>query len=295
MNRDRIRKGGRRAADAVARAAGYEVIRRHFYSPIPDLRSLPAEVWTRRSELRGVDFDVDAGLEFVSSELAEFMAEYRPPTAATGNPRDFHLDNGFYEALDAHTLYGMVRRFAPRLVLEFGSGMSSLVIADALEATGDGDRRHVIYDPYPRGDLEATLRSVAELQQRSAVDVPHDEVARLGEGDVLFVDTSHTVKVGGDVNHLILNLLPMLAPGVLVHIHDIYLPWEYPREFMEERHFFWAEQYLLQAFLAFNRSFAVLFANHALSRSHSDEVTALIGNGSAPRHPSGLWLRRVGP
>ena len=287
-----IRRTARTGTYALARALGYEIVRRHFYSPVPDLDSLSPEVWTRRSELRGVSFDVDAGLRFLRAELGELIAEYRPPAAPTGNPGDYYLDNGFYEALDAHTLYAMVCRFRPKVVLELGSGMSSLVIADALRAAG-GDSQHTIYDPYPRTDLAPTLQAVAELRSSSAIELPDSELQRLHPGDFLFVDTSHTVKIGGEVNHVILDVLPALAPGVIVHIHDIYLPWEYPREFMEVRRFYWSEQYLLQAFLAFNEAFEVLFANYALWRSHEDELRALVGGELPPRHPSAFWMRRT--
>src|SRR5206468_1730052 len=116
----------------------------------------------------------------------------------------------------------------------------------------------------------------------------------LGPDDVLFVDTTHTVKVGGDVNRVILDVLPTLAPGVHVHIHDIYLPWEYPREFLAERSFYWAEQFLLQAFLAFNDRFEILFGTHALVRRYPDRIRTLIPGTGRGVSPSAFWFRRVG-
>jgi hypothetical protein len=130
-----------------------------------------------------------------------------------------------YEALDAETLYAMVRRFRPRQVLELGSGMSTLVIADALRHDEIVDRRrHDVFDPYPRDDLGEALEQVANLHPISATEVPLERFAALQAGDILFVDTTHTVKIGGDVNRVILDVLPRLAPGVLVHFHDIFLP-----------------------------------------------------------------------
>jgi hypothetical protein len=108
----------------------------------------------------------------------------------------------------------------------------------------------------------------------------------------LFVDTTHTVKIAGDVNRIVLDVLPILAPGVMVHFHDIYLPWEYPREFIVERRFFWAEQDLLQAFLAFNQQFEVLFATHALHRRQAKAVAELVPE-TVGATPGALWLRRV--
>jgi Methyltransferase domain len=291
-----LRRRARRLPAGVAGAAGYELVRKHFYSPIPDLNSLPRDVWTRESELCGVSFDIDAGLAFVQRELAPYITEYRPPPAATGNARDFYVDNGLYEMLDARTLYAMVRRFDPERILELGSGMSSLVIADARERNEPShDSRHLIFDPFPRGDLAPALRSIAELHAISATEVPASEIEQLGDGDFLFVDTTHTVKIAGDVNRVILDILPTLAPGVIVHIHDIYLPWEYPQEFLTERRFFWAEQYLLQAFLAFNDKFEVLFGNHALLRRHPTAIKQLMASPHQLGNASGLWLHRVQP
>jgi hypothetical protein len=232
----------------------------------------------------------------VERELAEFVSEFRPPATPTGDPRDFYLENTLYEGLDAETLYAMVRRFKPRRILELGSGMSTLVIADALRhddtATG---RRHDVYDPYPRDDLNEVLKQVANLHPISATEVPFDRFAALQAGDILFVDTTHTVKIGGDVNRVILDVLPRLAPGVLVHFHDIFLPGEYPIEFFTELGFSWAEQYLLQAFLAFNTQFEVLFGAAALKRDRSEAISRLVPSATHALRPSAFWIRRTDP
>jgi hypothetical protein len=286
----------KRSVKAAFRTVGYDLVARHYYSPVPDLTQLPPEVWTHESELRGVDFDLEAMLAFVEGELGAYLGEYEPPQSATGDPRDFYLDNGFYESVDAETLYAMVRRKAPRRIIELGSGMSSLVIADARarnESPSSG--RHAIFDPFPRAELREVLAGVAELHPVSATDIPLSEFEQLEGGDILFVDTTHTVKIGGDVNRIILDVLPTLAPGVHVHVHDIYLPWEYPREFLVERSFFWAEQYLLQAFLALNREFEILFGNHALYRGFPDRIGKLIPTAGPRINPSGFWLRRSEP
>jgi predicted O-methyltransferase YrrM len=290
----KLRRNARTVVSSAAGALGYELVRRHYYSPIPDLRTLPADVWTRESELAGIAFDPRAGLDFVRAELAAFLAEYDPPVAADGDVRNFHLDTGMYESLDAETLYAMVRRFDPPRILELGSGMSTLVIADARSRNGREDRTgHVVCDPYARADLAPALSKVAELRPVGVTEIAMDEFTALAAGDLLFVDTTHTVKIGGDVNRVILDVLPRLAPGVIVHIHDIYLPWEYPREFLDQRRFFWAEQYLLQAFLAFNDRFETLFGNHALARRFPQEIATMLCQADVIGQPSAFWMRRV--
>jgi hypothetical protein len=125
-----------------------------------------------------------------------------------------------------------------------------------------------------------------------AEDIPLEVFTELADGDVLFIDTTHTVKPGNDVLRLLLGILPALAPGVVVHIHDFFRPFEYPRFFFEAGSY-WQEQYLVQAFLAFNEQFEVLIANHALGRLESDRLRAVIpGLPAGPPPGSALWLRR---
>lgn len=288
---ERSRRIARLGADKTVGGLGYELVRKTYYSPIPNLAELPPGVWDRRSDLPGVRFDVAAGLQLIHGELAALLSEYQPPLHSGGDARTFHLENGFYGSVDAELLYAMVRRFAPSRVLELGSGMSTLVIADA-RARNHVAGWHVVCDPFPREDLP--LRQLADVRALAATEVPLELFAELRAGDMLFVDTTHTVKIGGDVNRIILDALPRLAPGVFVHVHDIFLPWEYPRWFVEKQRFFWAEQYLLQAFLAFNDQYEVLCAAHALARTYPSEMKQLFRSMGPDARPSAFWLRRTG-
>ena len=133
---------------------------------------------------------------------------------------------------------------------------------------------------------------MGDLHQTAATEVALDRFTELRSGDLLFVDTTDTVKIAGDVDRIVLGVLPVLAPGVFVHFNDIYLPWEYPREFVIDRRFFWAEQYLLQAFLVFNEEFEILFSTHALDRRRRDALAELVPDALGAR-PAALWLRRT--
>ena len=298
LQQDRVRRLGRRLGLRVAlhrgaRALGYDLVKRHYYSEVPDLAALDPGIWTRRSALAGVDFPPDEGLSFVRDQLAEAIAEFDAPLQATADPGQFHFRNTFYEGLDAETLYAMVRRFAPRRVVELGSGLSTLVIARARERNGAaGSAGHDVYDPFSRPELRDALDAVCRLHPVSATDVPLAEFASLQAGDLLFVDTTHTVKIGSDVNRVVLDVLPVLAPGVIVHVHDIYLPYEYPIHFFTELGFSWAEQYLLQAFLCLNDDFEILFGNAVLARERREEIRALVPSVAGSARPSAFWLRR---
>jgi len=120
--------------------------------------------------------------------------------------------------------------------------------------------------------------------------VPLSDFEELGKNDILFIDSSHIVKIGSDLHYLVLEVLPRLAKGVAVHFHDISLPLEYPRDAIVKQQFFFNEQYFLQAFLAFNDAFDVTFAGRYLQLRHPDRFAQAFGSGGA----SSLWLVRSG-
>jgi predicted O-methyltransferase YrrM len=275
-------------ARAVGRRLGYHVVRADHYSPIPDLEALPDALWDEAAPMPGVELRIEAAAALLERELAPFIAEYAPPAEPPGTAHGYHTHNPMYPAFDAEVLYAMVRHLKPARVVEVGAGFSTRVVRDALARH---PAEHLVYDPDPAA---AERAGDAEVRPLRAQEIPLAEFSRLEAGDVLFIDTTHTVKAGGDVVRLVLEVLPSLAPGVVVHVHDFYRPFEYPRLLMERFRVVWQEHYLLQAFLAFNEAFEVLIANHALARLRPELVRAVVpgvGDGIAPG--SALWLRRV--
>lgn len=281
----------RRRRDEIARGLrrrlGYHLLRSDFYAPIPDLRELPDAIWQRADPMPGVDLRLDESIAFLERELAVFIAEYAPPLGAPGTRHGYRTANPMYPKVDGEILYAMVRHFAPRRIVEVGAGWSTRVVRDALE---HHDSRHVIFDPDPAA---AERAGGAEVRPLRAQEIDVAFFAELERGDILFIDTTHTVKPGGDVNRLLLEVLPTVAPGVVVQVHDFYRPFEYPRFLMERFHLFWQEHHLLQAFLAFNDSFEVLMANHALGHLRGDRLRAVIpGIREGVSPGSAVWLRR---
>jgi hypothetical protein len=277
----------------VLRTSMHDVVPKHFYSPIPNPAELSGELWERPSALRGIDFDVSgqaAFLEGLAPLIGEFGAPFERPAGGGG----FHFDNDFYSTVEAEVAYAIVRRFKPRRVIELGSGYSSLVLGRACDANErDGSPVHyAAFDPYPSATTAAGVPGMTSLSRSRAQDVPLEEFKSLGSSDVLFVDTTHTVKIGGDVNYLILDVLPTLADGVLVHFHDIFLPWEYPRHWVLDVGRYWAEQYLLQAFLSMNPSYEVVFAAHALLHARHELFERLFPSFHPGANPSAFWIRR---
>ncbi len=303
---ERLARLRRLAEDTARRAlepAGYQLTRRHFYSPIPIVEELPSSLWDGPSELPGVDLHVEDALALLNGPLLPYLAEFHPPLhptqpgglSSSTHPGDFWLHNNSYESVDAETLYAILRHLKPARVHELGSGASSHVIhlAALANAREDSPLEHTVFDPFPYTASPMGPVLSATTHPIRAENLDPARFAALRAGDVLFVDTTHTVRTGGDVAHIFLEILPRLAAGVTVHVHDVFLPYEYPREWVVEERRAWAEQYLLQAFLAFNRDFEVVLPNYALARAAPDVLKRLIPSFDPYTvRPGGFWIRR---
>lgn len=281
--------GARKLLKATTRRLGFDIVRSDYYSPIPHTGSLPEALWTRPRSLGGVSWDEEAQLRYLEQHLAGYVSEFSPPPG-------FRFDNGLYGAIDTELLHAMVRHLKPKRLVELGSGVTSVIMGAACERNrAEGHPvRYRAFDPYPQSTMVEATRRATELVLQRAEDIALDVFQELGAGDILFVDTTHTVKTGNDVLRIVLDVLPALAPGVVVHFHDILLPWEYPRQWLEEEEWYWAEQYLLQAFLAFNERFEVLVGAYALSRSFGHVVAQLFPSfPPAIGGPGAFWLVRA--
>lgn len=284
---------GYRAARRTAERLGLQVVLKTYYSPIPDLRQQPPDIFERRDPLHGIAFDLEAQLGFVEEHLAPYVHELTDGAADVDARYRFEIDNSSVPETDARVMYTMIRDLKPRRIVELGSGQTSRVIAQAVRrnAAEGSPADYRAYDPFPTA-VDEGLPGLDALERTKAQEVGDDVFRELQDGDVLFVDTTHTVKLGGDVNRIILGALPLLAPGVVVHFHDILLPYEYPEYLFNDFGLYWAEQYLLQAFLACNPSFEVRCAVNALCQQHGDRMVAA-GIKPVDKIGSSFWLRRV--
>jgi hypothetical protein len=221
------------------------------------------------------------------------LPTFEIPAAPTGDTREYHSANEMFSRLDAWILQAMLRRFRPRRMIEVGCGWSSLMTArvnrDELRLSMD----FTCIEPYPPEFLGDGLPGISRLIRSPVEQVPLDHFLELREGDFLFIDTSHTVKTGGDVVFLLNEVVPRLSPGVIIHIHDIFLPWDYPPDWVLVGRQ-WNEQYAVRAFLGFNSAFEIMLSVAWLSQFRRDLL-----NASVPDYPIGyddgggsLWLRR---
>lgn len=275
---------------------GLHLVPNHFYFPIPDTRELNAnpDLWSRESELAGVDLNIETQLRFTRQIFPLYQKEYDQfPQGPSPDltPYQFHFMNGMFDGLDALVLYCMVRHFKPRRILEVGSGWSSRVSAQA--ALQNGNTQLVCIEPYPDEILKAGFPGLTSLIPKKVEQVELAVFEQLEENDILFIDTSHVIKTAGDVNYLYLEVIPRLKNGVVIHIHDIFLPYEYWKNWVTEELRFWDEQYLLQSFLAFNASFSVLFANTYMRTKYPDELRQTFSKCPFFDAGQSFWMQRV--
>jgi hypothetical protein len=252
---------------------GYHIRPIHYYEPIPDFRAITLEQITRRREFAGIDFHWDEQLALLN-ELSGYQEELRTLV--------FDFENGFFSGFDAAVYYSLIRHLKPQRIIEIGGGYSTRIAAAALR-----EGKLICIEPYPER-LNGIGPSV-ELIQKRVEEIDVDFFSCLEANDILFIDSSHAVRFGSDVCYEFLELLPRLAPGVWIHVHDIFFPHDYPAEWLIERRMALNEQYLLEAFLSFNQKFQGALANYWLCFDHPDAAARLWPTGG-----SSLWMKRVG-
>jgi predicted O-methyltransferase YrrM len=267
-----------------------------YYSPMYDTRELGEQrdrLWPAAPrETVGVDWR-DASQVALCRDVFARQTRLDLAEEEGEDPTEYFARNTQYPPLDAWLLEGMVRHFRPRQMIEVGSGYSTLVSARVNREFFESQINLTCIEPYPRGFLSDGIPGVTELRVEKIQDTPLSLFAALGSGDILFVDTSHPVKTGGDVPWIYHEILPRLAPGVLVHIHDIFLPAEYPESWVMEG-WGWNEMYLVRAFLTFNDAFEIVWGTMYMLNNHGDDVLKAFPDFGRYRSMGGasLWIRR---
>ncbi|WCB91518.1 hypothetical protein DSM104299_00189 [Baekduia alba] len=249
----------------------------HFYSAIPDLgdvRRREATIFAKPDRLPGIDLGDERQLALLPGLARE--TQHAPFADQPHGQVRYAYNNDFFGAGDALAWFGVLRLRRPSRVIEVGSGWSSAVLLDAIDATDGWEPEVTFVEPYP-DRLQQLVREEddAVLYPMGVQDVPLELFATLQPGDALFIDSTHAAKIGSDVNLLLLEILPQLAAGVLVHIHDIFYPFEYPSGWVYGGRA-WTEAYVLRALLIGNASLRIVWWNNYMATFHRDAVTAAI-------------------
>jgi predicted O-methyltransferase YrrM len=268
----------------------------HYYSPFPDLDDVErnAERYFSADFTEpgnGIDLNEERHERFLE-QLAAWYPEYDLPDAQTPGCRFFGF-NHYFSTTDALALYGMMRLNRPRRIIEVGSGYSSGAMLEINDRYLDGKVDFTFIEPDPdrlndciTPDDRKRCRFIKGLVQ----DVPFATFAALEANDILFIDSSHVGKIGSDVNYLLFHVLPRLQSGVIVHVHDINWPFEYPKAFYEMGRA-WNEVHLLRAFLMYNSAFRVEFwGGYAAQRfgAFLHQNVARFMN----QMPGSIWIRK---
>jgi len=203
-------------------------------------------------------------------------------------PDGFNLDNEYYTTPDAEVLYSIVQLYRPRHIVEIGSGHSTKLFRYAIR-DAQLETHLISIDPEPRQDISKWTDQVIRMRAEDASSF--DIVERLGKNDILFIDSSHSVEIGNDVVWLFLNVFPLLRKGVFIHLHDIFLPFEYPAEWIVANRWKWNEQYFVQALLQGSNEFEVIWPGHYLQRTMPN-FTSHFPNWKSSSRAGSLWLRK---
>lgn len=280
--------------DKLRRECGF-VPPGHFYSPIPSLE----EIIRDASKIFGSIPHNIPGLKLHESEQLKLLEDFEQYYEAMPfQPHKveglrYYFENPMYSYSDAIFLHCMIRHLKPRRIIEIGSGFSSCVNLDTNELFFDSSITTTFIDPYPD-----TLMSLIKENDKNKIrvipqrlqDISLNEFEALEANDILFIDSTHVSKINSDVNRIFFEILPSLSPGVYIHFHDIFYPFEYPKEWIYEGRA-WNEIYMLRTFLQYNSRFRIVLMNTFMEHFHEpffqEKMPLCLKN------PGGsIWIRK---
>lgn len=250
---------------------GYSIRQCHYYEPLPEFAAITPDQVLQRRTSSCIDWNLDQQLALVQ-QLSQYYPELQAIATSSAHPSFDFFNDVFFE-LDAAVYYTLLRAIKPKKLIEIGCGYSTQIAALAIAKNQqDGHEGKIIcVEPYPQPRLtEANLAVELVTERVETLDLEFFQ--QLTAGDVLFIDSTHTVKFNSDVCRELLQILPSLPSGVWIHVHDIFFPYDYPPKWLIEERRAWNEQYMLEAFLAYNSAFEVKLANHWLAVDYPQEV-----------------------
>ena len=269
----------------------------HYYSSVVSLDEMSIrqnEIWPDQLEkyIPGINLNEKEQLVLFQELLVHF--EYLKIPERKVEDRRFYFRNSYFSYGDAFVLGAMLIQLKPKKVIEIGSGFSSALMLDINEFRLDNNMLLTFIEPFPEVRLNSVLRqrknSNVTLISKRIQDVKLIEFEKLEKGDVLFVDSTHVVKTGSDVNYVLFNILPVLKSGVIIHFHDIHYPFEYPKSWVLNG-FGWNESYFLKSFLMYNNSFKILIFSDFLIKNYRNKFEKIPLFLKFPG--SSLWLEKT--
>jgi len=278
---------------AKLQAFGVNVLPINFYSNTPSIEDISSsyEYSTDEPPYCNARIFDQKRLRQTLEQILRFSAEFNPPVEGDEEScRRFFWHNSQFSYSDAMSYYCFIRLLQPSTIVEIGSGFSTLIALEAIEKNRTGVVRCI--EPFPLEFLKKDNRITLDATKAQDIQ-PEFLNAILQDNDVLFIDSTHTVKTGSDCLHIYLRLLPEIRRNIFVHVHDVFLPFGMPKDWLLDRQIFWTEQYLLLAFLLDNPKASVLYGSNYNAKWNSSLMETLMGD----KYPSGggsLWFRYDG-
>ena len=247
----------------------------HFYSPIPCIEEIKSKEEKIFNKIPNHIPGIDLNIHYQVSLLKEFEKyyPYQPFSEKKTKNLRYHFENPNYSYGEAIVLYCMIRHLRPKRIIEIGSGYSSCAMLDINEIFFDNSISCVFIDPYPEllfSLIRDTDKQRIEIIQKHLQDIDTKQFLELSDSDILFIDSSHVSKINSDVNQIFFDILSIINEGVYIHFHDIFYPFEYPKEWIYEGRF-WNESYMLRVFLQYNNNFKIQFFNSLLFNARREE------------------------
>lgn len=267
----------------------------HFYSPIVDqdfIETRQSKIFAPHKHLDGIDLRERAQIEFVSK-----VAKIAPKLPFAREPKiglRYHYDNNAFVSGDAVVYATMLFEHRPDRILEIGSGYSSALALDVCDLLSDYQPEIRFIDPYPQLVRDLVAHNVSanvSIEENFVQDVAPEKLSHLEAGDFYFMDTTHIVKTGSDVVYHFEEVLPRLKPGVIIHLHDIFYPMEYPSSWVMDDRLSWNEIYYFRAFLTNNSDYEILFWNNYMHVNHFD-LMAKASPEFAYNGGASIWFRK---
>ena len=287
-----IRKAGIRRAPLSKKiflGVGVFPIRNHYYEPLFNAKEIRNS--SDKRYLPGIDLNIDEQLSLLSQ--FKFAEELKQLPLNKNGSLSYYYNNSSFFAGDAEYLYSIIRLKKPKKIIEIGSGNSTLMALEGIRKNKTDDSNYecqvACIEPYEMPWLEKTG---VQVIRKKVQEVPHSFFSELEHNDILFIDSSHIIRPDGDVLFEYLEVLPLLKPGVLVHVHDIFTPGDYPFDNYEKDIVFINEQYLVEAFLTLNKSFRIICALNYLKKNYFKELSdkcPMIAQTKG-REPRSMWL-----
>lgn len=241
----------------------------HFYSPIVsvnEIKMFENEIWKQPVpyKIPGIDLNITSQLETIK-EISKYYSALPFKTQKREDLR-YYFENDFFSYSDGIVLFMMINHIKPKRIIEVGSGFSSALILDTNDLCFNGEMELISIEPYPErlySLIRDDDRSRYKVIEKRVQDVDKEIFKQLDSNDILFIDSTHVSKTGSDVNFILFEVLPILKSGVLIHFHDVFYPFEYPKDWVFGGRN-WNENYLLRAFLISNNEFKIYLFVHYL-------------------------------